>query len=98
MHATFQAEKPKEIEFTLTMTMTLENWMRLQSQLKEVSGTPSPSWELSIYIRNMVDQAKQVYFPEYANLAKEPEECTCEPTEYEGVVKVSPSCVVHGKK
>lgn len=60
MKAKFQAEKPKEIEFTMSITMTLDDWIRLKDQL----DTNYPSWELSTRIRALIEQANRVFIPE----------------------------------
>lgn len=67
MKVTLQTENPKDIVFTLAISMTLGNWMKLRDQLREVNGTPSPSWDVSIRIRNLVEQAQKVYLPEIDN-------------------------------
>jgi hypothetical protein len=60
MTAKLQTTNPDEIEFTLTLTMPLRDWRRLQGQLQ----TDFPSWQLSAEITGMVIQAQKVFYPE----------------------------------
>lgn len=57
MKTKLKATNTKDIEFELTMTMTLERWQELQEQLSR----DWPSWELSSAISDMVTQANKVY-------------------------------------
>jgi len=59
MKASFTAQEPEKIAYTLTMTMSLAQWVELSSQLSE----KYPSWQLSSVINDMVYQAKSKFVP-----------------------------------
>jgi hypothetical protein len=52
-----RAAKPEEVEFTLTVTMTLAGWERLAKQLL----SENPSWHLARAIRDCVNKANESY-------------------------------------
>jgi hypothetical protein len=64
MNATFSANKPEDIEFSLTLTMKLKDWLQLREQL----SSDYPSWRVGSEISDMVMQAKTVFFPELEKL------------------------------
>jgi hypothetical protein len=53
MKAQFQIALPDQVDFTLTMTMTLGDWKHLQKQLEGAY----PAWRLSAAISSMVNLA-----------------------------------------
>lgn len=59
MKAMFTPLEPEKIEYTLTMTMSLKDWLDLSSQLSE----KYPSWKLSGVISDMAYQAKSKFVP-----------------------------------
>ena len=59
LKASFTAQEPGQIEYTLTMTMRLDEWAQLSGQLSE----KYPSWKLSSVISDMVYQAKSKFIP-----------------------------------
>lgn len=61
MKATFEAQNPGEIEFTLTMTMPLRMWSSIR---EEISSGQYPCRELWKAIMDMENQARKVYTPE----------------------------------
>lgn len=60
MKGEFSANNPQDIEFTLTLTMKLKDWLELKKQLT----TDYPSWRVGEEISDMVMQAKKVFYPE----------------------------------
>ena len=59
MKAKFEATNADEMEFSMTITMKLEEWKCLKKQLK-----PGwPAWELSGVIFDMVCQAEKTFCP-----------------------------------
>jgi hypothetical protein len=59
MKAKFEATDPEEMEFTMTVTMTLHEWQQLRVQCKN----DYPGFRLSSVISDMVVQANQAYWP-----------------------------------
>lgn len=59
MNATFKAEYPNEIKFTLTATMNLGEWKKV----KEILGESSYGHELWYAISTMIQMAEQTYKP-----------------------------------
>jgi hypothetical protein len=56
---TFKVEEPGKIKFTLTMTMTLDEWKELAGQLQR----QWPSSQLSDEISSMSSQANCTFYP-----------------------------------
>lgn len=57
MKSEFKIQRPDEVPMTLTMTMTLGEWKKLQEQL----STTYPSWKLSTNIGEMVRLATTTF-------------------------------------
>jgi len=58
-----KCEKPGDILYTMTITMSAEHWEKLRDQL---SGNPSWQWPASDITRKVDDllgQARKVYWP-----------------------------------
>lgn len=60
MKTYMKAADPDRIEMTLTVTMPLKQWRKLQEQLV----SEYPSWDLSGQIADMVTQATRSFSPE----------------------------------
>ena len=58
MRARFMIENPKEIECTMKITMTVEEWEKLRDQLAE----RWPSARLSSAITQVLIDARKVYY------------------------------------
>ena len=70
-----QADDPERIKFTLTMTMTLGDWMEIQKAIKEVrSGDFWPYSEMCCAIDDMVSKATNNIWPSYSKLPAGPDE------------------------
>lgn len=61
MKATFKASDPKDLTFTLTVSMSLEHWKALRAQL----GDQWPSWQFGAAIRDLVTKAEQTFYSEH---------------------------------
>lgn len=59
-----KCEKPGEILFTLTATMTADEWEKVRERL-DCSGTPyfEPGGKLRSAINNLLGQARRIYWP-----------------------------------
>ncbi|PFH29080.1 hypothetical protein [Burkholderia sp. JKS000303] len=57
MKTEFKIQRPDDVPMTLTMTMTLGEWKRLEEQL----STSYPSWKLSTNIGEMVRLATTTF-------------------------------------
>ena len=53
----FRAVNQSEIDFSLTITMPLQEWRRLSKQLEAVPAGDFPAWRVVSSIREMVAQA-----------------------------------------
>lgn len=62
MRARLKIEKPEDIEATITMTMTLQEWELLRDQLKQAH----PSWRLASVIDDLLSQGRKVFWAEPA--------------------------------
>lgn len=51
MKATYQMENPDKANFTLKVTMGLEDWKRFQ---KQIPGSGYPGWKISGTISDMI--------------------------------------------
>ncbi len=54
---TYKAENPDDIEFTLTMTMTMSEWKHLRNQLDDTW----PGHRVRAMILNMIWDAEKVF-------------------------------------
>jgi hypothetical protein len=64
MGTRFRAENPEKHEYSLTMTMTLKDWLELREQL--VKDSPYGRWPASLFVREITDmiaQAQKIYWP-----------------------------------
>ena len=59
MDVRLKVEKPEDIVYTMTITMTAKNWEELRDQLK----TAWPSSRLGYAINDLLAQARKVYWP-----------------------------------
>jgi len=59
MKAVFEASSPDDISFTLTLTMSLKDWVDIKNQLGDYG-----SCKLKSPITDMVIQAQKTYWPE----------------------------------
>ena len=55
----FKAVNQSEIEFSLTITMPLQEWRRLKDQMDSIPASAFPSWRIVLAIRNMVAKANE---------------------------------------
>lgn len=61
----FRAENPEKHRYTLTVTYTIEEWIRIRDQLSDSSKPDSyVSMAFRSEIGDMVSQAKKIYWPE----------------------------------
>jgi hypothetical protein len=58
MRGRFMVEKPDDIEFTLTVTMTAKHWCDLRDQLEDIW----PSSRLTMMINSMLSDARRIYW------------------------------------
>ena len=58
MKTSLKCENPDDIEFTMTITMSAEEWERLRDQLV----TAYPSWRLSGAISDLLGQARKIFW------------------------------------
>ena len=61
MKASMYLQNPKKIEATMTITMTVEEWERLETQLND----GYPSWEFAGHIRSLLAQTNKVVSEEH---------------------------------
>lgn len=59
MIAKFRIEDPDNILATMEITMSIKDWNELRNQLDEAH----PSWRLSSAIRDLLSQARKVFYP-----------------------------------
>ena len=59
MKCRFSCEKPDEITFTMTITMSAKEWCDLRDQLQQ----KWPSSSLSSSISDLLAQARKIYWP-----------------------------------
>ena len=60
MRATFEAQNPESINFTIQITMSLKDW----NELDELLENAWPATELKSLIRSACDQANKTYYPQ----------------------------------
>ena len=53
----FKAVNQSEIEFSLTITMPLQEWRRLKDQMDHIPASEFPAWRIVSAIREMVAKA-----------------------------------------
>ena len=68
MRADFSATKPKEHEYTMSVTMTIEDWMCLR---RGMSGDTYVASRFREAISDMVHQAEKTYWPQLPESAQE---------------------------
>ena len=65
MGSRFKAEKPESHQYTMTITMSLEDWMQVRDELCGAKGYSGfPSSKVVRLIDDMTSQAKKIYWPE----------------------------------
>ncbi len=57
MDTEFRAVNQRDIEFSLTITMTLEEWRRLKDQMDDIPANEFPAWRIVAVVRDMVRKA-----------------------------------------
>lgn len=62
MRCRLKCEEPNKIDFTLTITMSAENWEKLRDQMKD-SQYSWPMSDLSRQINELLGQARKIYWP-----------------------------------
>ena len=61
----FRAENPEKHRYTLTITFTIEDWIKIRDKLHSNSVPDSfAAQQFRRDITDMVSQAKEVYWPE----------------------------------
>lgn len=71
MNFRLKCEKPGEIEFTLTATMTADQWEHLRETLHKAPGSYSgPAGALTGAIDDLLSQARKIYWPADSALGK----------------------------
>lgn len=64
MQCRLKCEKPEEIEYTMTITMSAKQWERLADQLQEAKTSYIyPASSLVQSIRDLLGQARKIYWP-----------------------------------
>ncbi len=64
MKIKFTPTVPEEIEYTMTISMTIKDWIGLKTQLQlSELCTEHPACELAYKIRDLVHQADQWFLP-----------------------------------
>jgi len=64
MNSNFKITNPKGTNFTLTVTMSLEEWIKLQDQLNSTTYPGShPACSIVRVIYDMVQQADKFFIP-----------------------------------
>jgi len=63
MKAKYNIESPGDVNATMTITMTVAQWEKLNEQLSE----NYPSWQLSSLINCLVNDARKVIYPPEGN-------------------------------
>jgi hypothetical protein len=74
MKARFTPTEPGQIEFSMTITMTVQEWSLLKQQLDTGNDLRcSPTCSLVYHIRDLVTQAEKFFLPQ----ASEPNRKSC---------------------
>lgn len=64
MKSSFVVKEPENIEFSMTITMSLKDWKALQENLKDERGmTPWPASDLNVQINKLVQMATHKFWP-----------------------------------
>jgi hypothetical protein len=64
MECRLKCEKPGDIVYTMTVTMTADEWQRLRDQLRDGKNSyVYPAEGLVSHIEDLLGQAKKVYWP-----------------------------------
>jgi hypothetical protein len=64
MECRLKCEKPGEIVYTMTITMTADHWEKLRCQLQgSQSSYLYPSADLTYKINDLLGQARKIYWP-----------------------------------
>ena len=59
-----KCEKPGEILYTLTATMTADQWEKVRERLDAANAPPyEPAGQLTSAITNLLSQARRIYWP-----------------------------------
>jgi hypothetical protein len=66
MKSRLKCEKPEQIEYTITMTATAEQWEQIRDDL-EGARFHGPAGALRSQITNLLAQARKNYWPEEAS-------------------------------
>lgn len=56
IEASFKLADPNEVRATLSVTMTLRDWSKLDDQ---IGGTSWPAWDFKMKIREMIREAER---------------------------------------
>lgn len=59
MQCKLKCEKPEDIVYTMTITMTAKEWEQLRDQLT----MKWPSSQLSSWVSDLLGQARKIYWP-----------------------------------
>ena len=71
MNTRFKIEKPGDVEFTMSITMTADGWEKLRDQLDKSSLSQSyPAWSLRAQINDVLAQARKIYWAKEAEAPK----------------------------
>lgn len=64
MQCRLKCEKPEEIEYTMTITMSAKEWEKLAGQLRDSKGGYAyPATNLVRSIYDLLGQARKIYWP-----------------------------------
>lgn len=67
MECRLKCEKPGDIIYTLTVTMSAGDWELLRDQIDRASGAiPWPMSTLRSHITDLLGQARKIYWPREA--------------------------------
>lgn len=59
MKAVFEATKPDDIQFSMTIAMSLKDWKELRERVDE----KWPGWDFRSKITDMIMQAERQFYP-----------------------------------
>lgn len=75
MDCRLKVEKPGDIVFTLTVSMSADNWERLRDQLDESTlSTSYPAYSFRDQINDLLAQARKIYWPRVDSTGAVPKE------------------------
>jgi hypothetical protein len=65
MDIRLKCERPGDIAYTMTITMSAEHWDKLRGQLDQVKDAWSsyPACDLREHITDLLAQARKIYYP-----------------------------------